>query len=113
MMHHEPEPATSQLPTERPLRSETRLRRVATPRATLSLSELQNALAAELGEQAITFKARGWAWARKQLRQGQCVARYSWRLHERPKPLFLYLKGYGKDLNECDWYRPQQLELAR
>jgi hypothetical protein len=134
-MLHPVEPADSQLETERPSRSETRTLKPKRLRvATLSLAELQNELAHELGEQSIIFKARGWGWARKQIQQGQCVARYAWRLHDRPKPLFLWLRGCGKaelllmrteagqdvpaqlswaDLNECDWHRVTQLELAR
>ena len=106
---------------------------------TMSLSQLQNELAKELGEASLIFKARSWKWARKQLKAGLFVARHTWRLHSRPKPLYMHLEGKGasevlmvrwevgpsdaranvatltwSDLNECDWYLVQgQLELVR
>lgn len=129
-----PEPASSALPTERPQpRNVKRLPRKLPERMTLA--QLQNELAKELGEGVIPkIKRRSWSWARKQLTKGAWVARYGWRLHARPKPLYLHLEGYGvnavllmrdetgkdhpcsmswADLNECDWFAPSQLELAR
>jgi hypothetical protein len=103
--------------------------------ATVTLAELQNELAKELGEGIVPkIKRRSWAWARRQLSTGAWVARYGWRLHQRPKPLYMHLEGYGAnavlllrdetgtdkpyrltwaDLNECDYFAPSQLELAR
>lgn len=128
------EPASSTVQTERPVsRTPKRLPRKLTDRITLA--ELQNELARELGEGIVPkIKRRSWAWARQQLLKGAWVARYAWRLHSRPKPLYLHLEGYGpnavlvlrdesnsnqayalswSDLNECDWFAATQLELAR
>lgn len=129
------EPASSTVPTERPRpeRTAKHLRRKLPDRITLA--ELQNELAKELGEGIVpTIKRRSWWWGRKQLLKGAVVARHGWRLHQRPKPLFLHLEGYGPsavllmrdetgkdqpyslswaDINECDWFAPSQLELAR
>jgi hypothetical protein len=129
------EPASSTLPTDKPpARTVKRLPRKLPERITLA--QLQNELAKELGEGIVPkIKRRSWGgWARSQLVKGAWLARYAWRLHSRPKPLYLHLEGYGanavllmrdetgtdspyaltwSDLNECDWFAATQLELAR
>jgi hypothetical protein len=128
------EPASSTLPTDKPPAA----KRKHLPRSLpvrMTLAQLQNELARELGEGVLPkIKRRSSSWARRQLVGGAWVARYAWRLHSRPKPLYLHLEGYGpnavllmrdetgtdktyslswSDLNECDWFAPTQLELAR
>lgn len=132
------EPASSTVATERPPAKRLVKRLPRAPRAlppVVTLAQLQNELARELGEGIVPrIKNRGWRWAKSELIKGAWVARYAWRLHARPKPLYLHLEGYGvsavlllrdetgthtpysltwADLNECDWFAPTQLELAR
>ena len=128
-----PEPGSSPRVSKRPKRLKNKLSRKLPDHMTLA--QLQNELAKELGEGVVPrIKRRSWNWARLQLVKGAWVARYGWRLHARPKPLYLHLEGYGEnavllmrdetgsdhpctmswaDLNTCDWFAPSQMELAR